>query len=794
MYLKYRGRNGTVYEVDENKIAGGGEGSIHAVRGNDEWAAKIFKPDRRSRLREEKLCYMLTKRLTEVQLKQIAWPLDVIYDKDGFAGYIMPRLKSNHSITDLYDSAQYDLRYRLLAAVNLCVAVGTVHEMGVVCGDLNPQNICVDLNKEHRQTAFQVTLVDTDSYHLSANGKWFRCEVGLADYLAPEIQKKLVNSVTLKNAPLPTYTQYTDLFALAIHIFSLLMNGCHPFACARSADSVSEAPQPVENMADGFFPFYHKRAGITGPVYAPSFHALPDALQQSFIRTFAEGYEHPQNRVSALEWKKTLLSLFGNLTSCGKKHYYFSTADRCPFCIVEQNMRGLLGDTAESERRTKQSAGRQAGISVVRPVHTESQNSAAGTSTKNKNLLRSMKRGRVWSILAAILISIPMIAAMVKEKRCLYEQERYEEWISCAHAALEEDKYEDAVAACDAAIALETEGSQPYLLKGQALYEKGEPQEALLIFGEGRQNAENEEEYTECEEWLDKIQTEQRIEELIDEAEAAWKDKDYDTVLESCDQAMALDTNQTQACLLKGKALYEKGELEKALETYQAGKDMDSGLFYDLYYDLKTEIKEKKERLAIGRKIKRYMAQQKYSSAVRLMRKNNPCFWEKHLIYIKNGKPADTIKNGTGFLFDYDYNYAYIGQFKDGKPHGKGLEAGYPAKTAAEGYYTVNGQFQKGYPHGTCTVYYSHKNTNVSAAYYGNYTRGWEDGSFTMVEKASDDSHSDTYYFTSVMGERSVIETYEGNYVYAKADSGWFYYTKDKSALAGHHTERYGRK
>ena len=794
MYSTFCGRNGTVYEVDENKIAGGGEGSIHAVRGNDEWAAKIFKPDRRSRQREEKLCYMLTKQLTEVQLKQVAWPQDVLYDKDGFAGYIMPRLKERHSITDLYNSPQYDLRYRLMAAVNLCVAVGTVHEIGAVCGDLNPQNICVDLNKEHRQTAFQVTLVDTDSYHLSANGKWFRCEVGLADYLAPELQKKLGDSVTLKNAPLPTYTQYTDLFALAIHIFCMLMNGCHPFACARSADSVSEAPQPVENIADGFFPFYHKRAGIIGPVYAPAFHSLPDIVQQMFIRTFADGYEHPQNRVSALEWKHTLLTLFGKLTLCGKKHYYFSNADRCPFCIVEQEMKGLLEEHLEPGRKTETFVSRQTKISAVSPVLKESQNRAAGIRTKNRNVRRFAGSRRMWISLVVILAFLPMAMARVQEKRLIYEQEQYEEWISYAHTVLEEEQYEDVITACNAAIALQAEGSQAYLLKGQALYEKGELADALLVFDEGSRNAVNEEEFSECEVWLNEIQTEQRLAELINKAESAWQIRDYDTVIEVCDQAIALDRNQTQACLLKGRALYESGELEKALEIYEAGKNLDFEMFYDLYYDLKTELKETKERLAVGRKIKRYLSQKKYDAAVRLMRKNKACFWNKRLIYIKNGKLTDTITKGKGFLFDYQNKYAYIGQFQNGKPHGKGLEAGYPAKTGAEGYYTVNGQFQNGYPHGNCTVYYSHKTANCSAAYDGNYTRGWEDGSFTLVEKAWDHSHSDTYYFTSVMGERSVIEMYEGNYVYAKADSGWIYYTENKSALAGHHTERYGKK
>lgn len=110
--------------------------------------------------------------------------------------------------------------------------------------------------------------------------------------------------------------------------------------------------------------------------------------------------------------------------------------------------------------------------------------------------------------LVVILAFLPMAMARVQEKRLIYEQEQYEEWISYAHAVLEEEQYEDVITACNAAIALQTEGSQAYLLKGQALYEKGELADALLVFDEGKQNAVNEEEFSECQVWLNKIQTE----------------------------------------------------------------------------------------------------------------------------------------------------------------------------------------------------------------------------------------------------------------------------------------------
>ena len=318
MNIEYRGLSGRVYVIENEKIAGGGEGDIYRIAGDYKLVAKIFRTDKRNSEREEKLCQMVKKKMSEYQRRYITWPQDVIYDANGFAGYIMNRLENMESLTMLYSTEGYDLRYRLLAAINMCIAIEMIHEAGQVCGDLNPQNILINLDKEDEEKGFRVTLVDADSYHFSADEQTYRCEVGLPDYLAPEIQKKMVNGTTLKNAPLPTYTMETDLFALAVHVFCLLMNGCHPFACAKKVGngtgSTMEqlttaynhnsvvAPQPIENIRDGFFPFYQKRDGISPPVYAPEFDSLPNEIQRAFIKTFVDGYEDPQKRTTAAEW------------------------------------------------------------------------------------------------------------------------------------------------------------------------------------------------------------------------------------------------------------------------------------------------------------------------------------------------------------------------------------------------------------------------------------------------------------------------------------------------------------
>lgn len=339
------------------KINGGGEGDIYLLQENQNYVAKIFKPECRNAAREEKLRQMVRVKFTEEQLKQIIWPLDVLYEKNQFVGFVMPKLSDVHTLTALYADGDYDYRFRVLAALNLCIAMKTVHDAGQICGDMNPQNICINLNSEDKANGFQVSLVDADSYHFVAEDKIYRCEVGVAEFLSPELIKKLASSdENLKNIALPTFTIESDRFALAIHIFVLLMNGCHPFACAKGG-TVSrieirrgkvrkypiEAPQPVDNMKDGFFPFVQHRPGIIHPLYAPDFESLSEELQRLFIRAFVDGYTDPTKRPTEAEWIEALKYSEMTNRNCqekdlSKRHYYFSNNTECPMCMVKRRI------------------------------------------------------------------------------------------------------------------------------------------------------------------------------------------------------------------------------------------------------------------------------------------------------------------------------------------------------------------------------------------------------------------------------------------------------------------------
>ncbi len=341
--MLYRGTNGTVYETLEPPIGKGGEGSVYRVAGKSGIVLKVLVPNRRTDERRRKLAAMIRSKMPQYALNQVAWPIDIVGENGRFAGFVMPEVRNSESLNLMY-TRKYScgLSERITLAMNLCSCIDAVHSIGQVCGDLNPENIGVD---PHSGT---VTLLDTDSYHITdaVSGTVFRCGVGRPEYLPAEVQKKMKNGLDLETTPLPTFTMYSDRFALAVHIFALLMNGCHPFACAADLSSVSSygfvsviAPQPTENILNGFFPFEKKSKGLTVPFYAPDYDYLPDRIRELFHRAFVSGHNSPSQRPDCVEWYAALSEMKKHLTYCHQKHSYPTGSKKCPWCELNIRMR-----------------------------------------------------------------------------------------------------------------------------------------------------------------------------------------------------------------------------------------------------------------------------------------------------------------------------------------------------------------------------------------------------------------------------------------------------------------------
>lgn len=332
----YTGSAGKVYSLAPEFFAKGGEGEIYEIIGMNCHVAKIYYEKYRTSLREEKIKTMINKPPADNVINQFTWPIDILYHNNEFVGYIMPRLRNSTKINNIYEYPRlFDKPWNLyiIMAKNLAAAVNGVHISGHVCGDLNPNNICVNFLNG------LITLVDTDSYHIYDEKKQttYRCLVAMEAYIPRELQNK-----DLSTAPLPTFTKETDLFSLAVIIFSLLMNGCHPFACSNILVSGS-ANRPAHNIIKGKSPFFSKNEHINIPKYAPPINVLGRKIKSLFWRAFVSGNKKPKKRPTAGEWYFALAKLEKSVKTCenNTKHKYYKKLKICPWCEVDNVMKNL---------------------------------------------------------------------------------------------------------------------------------------------------------------------------------------------------------------------------------------------------------------------------------------------------------------------------------------------------------------------------------------------------------------------------------------------------------------------
>jgi DNA-binding helix-hairpin-helix protein with protein kinase domain len=208
----------TLYHLEEQPLATGGEGKVYRIKGEPDLVAKVyrwnlFSPDA-MKFRSEKIACMLSEKFSSDANELCAWPRDALYDVRGlFYGYVMAyrpdAVKLSLLLSDgLREKNSYN---KLLAvALNLALALRWIHSQGQVIGDLKPANILVDKKAI-------VTFIDTDSFHITGgDGRLFPCRAGTPEFLPPELQGRSFTATS--------FSQETDVWALAIIVFKLLMN------------------------------------------------------------------------------------------------------------------------------------------------------------------------------------------------------------------------------------------------------------------------------------------------------------------------------------------------------------------------------------------------------------------------------------------------------------------------------------------------------------------------------------------------------------------------------------------
>ena len=342
------GLSGAEYRLASEPFNNGGEGDIYrVVSGGEKRVAKLYHDGTPSRELQEKLIIMVNRQPNALVLEQVAWPLDVLYDaKKTFRGFVMPELNINAELIDVYkypSTLNVTTRQKVIIAQNICAVISEIHTAGFVFGDFNPRNIGVNINTG------KVAFLDTDTYHVTDDktNKVYRCNVCAQGYAAPELLKKCAEFIRANpndkkqvyaKTPLPTFTKETDNFALAVHIFKLLMNGYTPFGGIKNTDSHSQASPGVGDAAILRDNYCFKPGNKPQSPAVLPMDAFQREITELFERAFIYGKTDGKYRPSAAEWHTGLEKLEAGLIDCGANplHQYSAKNLDCPLCEADK--------------------------------------------------------------------------------------------------------------------------------------------------------------------------------------------------------------------------------------------------------------------------------------------------------------------------------------------------------------------------------------------------------------------------------------------------------------------------
>lgn len=360
------GRNGQRYTLGA-EIGAGGEGRVFKISGQN-LVGKIYKkvdPEV-----EKKIRYMVQHPIADLRdssgktILALAWPQDILCDDRGvFIGYTMPFIQNGVEICTVARGCDmpkaktmfpnYDWMFNLQVAINLSKAVAYLHSKNCIVGDLNCKNIMVS-------PGGLITMLDNDSFDMvdAVSGIHFRCCAGTQDYLAPELQGRNLRSAGA------VFSVHSDNFALAIHIFQLLMNNYHPFTgknlvVIQNSTSVN---QRLDHLVNGKCPFIHTYSDLTVPIGAPYLNEMvTPQLVQDFYRTFNYNAGNiPQRmklRTTAAQWVTDLQQFMDQLYTPGQayrcrknqKHYFLRQAGKCGLCAAEERLTNFRNRQAASD-------------------------------------------------------------------------------------------------------------------------------------------------------------------------------------------------------------------------------------------------------------------------------------------------------------------------------------------------------------------------------------------------------------------------------------------------------------
>ena len=195
--------NGRVYELCEPPIGQGTYATVHNINGDDSTAAKLYRPKtmnqpmRQIQQRSKKIREMsLTEPPNAGERTRIAWPMLTLSletertqsDDEPIYGYLMPKAPSGSvSIEQIISGpARYQEKTRVVELLQS--AVETLHQNGIVVGDVNSTNAALAPNNT-------LWLFDVDGWQFTGiNGQLYYAEGATTGYTHPAVLDRIKGS------------------------------------------------------------------------------------------------------------------------------------------------------------------------------------------------------------------------------------------------------------------------------------------------------------------------------------------------------------------------------------------------------------------------------------------------------------------------------------------------------------------------------------------------------------------------------------------------------------------------
>lgn len=325
-------RSGQWITLQLGRLLGeGGEGAVYEIAGPTEYsgnAAKIYKKDRQTAERLEKLNYMLRH---DPKQDGLCWPQELLYsreDTQGWVGFLMPMAAGEALDEMIYRPGAnaeglvrrgWKRRDLARTAANLADGFVRMHRSGILMGDISPKNILVDKDGA-------VCFVDCDSYQVGR----FECPVGTIKYTPPEVLRQTGGE---ENIPRFRHEEIHESYSLAVLLFEILMLGKAPYvSCNGKAEDVVNAiiradfPYPYNNRSaeeedadwiNALQADYRSRGVLPpGGIYRLIWSHFPSWIKEAFFETFT-GPE--TGRRSPDAWRRLMNSYYAELCS-GKRN------------------------------------------------------------------------------------------------------------------------------------------------------------------------------------------------------------------------------------------------------------------------------------------------------------------------------------------------------------------------------------------------------------------------------------------------------------------------------------------